>query len=231
MHFLTCLLLALAPQLPAAAEPEISSVHMTVSLTQPGERVDVAIRYQLQLPAGTDAIPLHAIAFLDARPTEVRAFVDGQPVGAELSGSGGASLAGAVRLSSRRSQAGLADLELRYRVDGSARRNRGNLDVTVPVLFVTGRPSGSPEDFFAASVQVPAEHVIYELFPTVPRSVEHSAGGSSYTFALQAVPSMIRWHSSFGTPPLVPFELMVDLFTIAVLLLLSFLTYRVLRGA
>ena len=231
MHLLVGLVTALALQLPMAPRPQVSHVDLAVSLTQLGGHVDVVVRYRLQLQAGADDIPVHTIAFLGAQPTELRAFVDEHPAEAKLNSSKLSGLSGLVRLPFKRTNAGVANLELRYRVDSSVHRNGNVLDVTVPVLLVSGDPTGSPEDFLVARVQLPAEHVIAEFFPTVPRSVERSGGMRTYTLALQTVPAMIRWHSRIGDPPLVPFGLMVDLLTISALVVLSIFTYRVLRAA
>jgi hypothetical protein len=145
-------------------------------------------------------------------------------------GDGGGSGA-ALGLSSRSGEAGTAMLELRYRVDGSLRRRGSDLEVAVPLLLVSGKPSGSREALFTLRVELPPELEVYEFFPTVPRSIVRDGENVAHLLTLQAIPAVVRWRGRMGETRLVTFQTTVDLVTIALLVLLSAVTYKVIRAA
>jgi hypothetical protein len=122
-------------------------------------------------------------------------------------------------------------LELRYRVDGSLRRRGSDLEVAVPLLLVSGKPSGSREDLFTLRVELPPELEVYEFFPTVPRSIVRDGENVAHLLTLQAIPAVVRWRGRMGETRLVTFQTTVDLVTIALLVLLSAVTYKVIRAA
>jgi hypothetical protein len=227
----------LALQQAAVAGPEISHVDVKLSTERAAEGVDVVARYQLRLPDTTTSVTLRGVAFLGARPAELRASLDGEPVDAEF-GHGelagvrdSTGLAGIVRFAPRTGGADTTTLELRYRADGSVRLANGDVDVVVPLLLVSGKASGSREDFFRLHVELPSELNVYEFFPTVPRSVTRNGEITDHLLTLQSIPAMVRWRGRVGEERVVTFQAAVDLFTIAVLVLLSAVTYRVIRAA
>lgn len=134
-------------------------------------------------------------------------------------------------LPSRSGEAGTAMLELRYRVDGSLRRRGSDLEVAVPLLLVSGKPSGSREDLFTLRVELPPELEVYEFFPTVPRSIVRDGESVAHLLTLQAIPAVVRWRGRMGEARLITFQTTVDLVTIALLVLLSAVTYKVIRAA
>ena len=239
VYLVAGLSMILALQQGVAAGPEISHADVRVSLTQPGERVDVVARYQLQLPENTESLSLRGVAFLGARPAELRASLDGQPVAVELgyaeldggSARDSTGLTGVVRFSPRAVGADSTILELRYRADGAARGEGTDVDVVVPMLFVSGKTAGSREDLFRLEVELPSELSVHEFFPTVARSITRDGETTHHMLTLEAIPAMVRWRGQMGEERVVTFQAAVDLFTIAVLVLLSAVTYRVIRAA
>ena len=134
-------------------------------------------------------------------------------------------------LPSRSGEADTATLELRYRVDGSLRRRGSDLEVAVPLLLVSGKQSGSREDLFTLRVELPPELEVYEFFPTVPRSIVRDGESVAHLLTLQAIPAVVRWRGRMGESRLITFQTTVDLVTIALLVLLSAVTYKVIRAA
>jgi hypothetical protein len=134
-------------------------------------------------------------------------------------------------LPSRSGEAGTAMLELRYRVDGSLRRRGSDLEVAVPLLLVSGKPAGSREDLFNLRVELPSELEVYEFFPTVPRSIVRDGESAAHLLTLQAIPAVVRWRGRMGEARLITYQTAVDLVTIALLVLLSAVTYKVIRAA
>lgn len=237
MHLLAGFSMLLALQQGVAAGPEISHVDVKLSPAHTANGVDVVARYQLRLPDTVVSVALRGVAFQGTRLVELRASLDGEPVDAEL-GPGelagmrdSTGLAGFVRFAPRTGETDTATLELRYRADGSVQREGGDVDVVVPLLLVSGKPSGSRDDLVRLQVELPSELDVYEFFPTVPRSVAHNGEIADHVLMLQAIPAMIRWRGQTGEERVLTFQAMVDLFTIAVLVLLAVVTYRVIRAA
>lgn len=235
----------LALQQTAAAGPEITHLDVKMSPAPTGEGVDVVARYQLLLPDAAASVALRGVAFLGARPAELRATLDGVPVDAEL---GPAQLAGArdstgltgmVRFAPRVEGGGggggggadSATLELRYRAEGSVRGAGDDVRAVVPLLLVSGEASGSREDLFRLQVELPSELNVYEFFPTVPRTTTRNGESTDHVLTLQAIPAMVRWRGQVGEERVVTFQAAVDLFTIALLIALAVITYRVIRAA
>jgi hypothetical protein len=237
VHLLAGFALLLALQQTVAAGPEISHVDVRMSPTPAGEGVDVVARYELRLPDAAASVALRSVAFLGARPVELSATLEGEPVDVEL-GPGqfagapdSTGLTGVVRFEPRKAGGDSATLELRYRANGSVRERGDDVRVVVPLLLVVGKPADSREELFRLQVKLPSELHVYEFFPTVPRSVAQNGESTDHVLTLQAIPAMVRWRGQVGKERVVTFQGAVDLFTIAVLVLLSAITYRVIRAA
>jgi hypothetical protein len=239
----------MALQQGAAAGPEIAHLEVALSAARAGSvsetGVDVVARYQLLLSDTASGVTLRGVAFFGARPLELSATLDGEPVDVELGprelrGVGDSTgLAGVVRFAARSHERGAAGgaagdtatLELRYRADGSIRGRGSDVEVAVPLLLVAGRPSGSREDLFELRVELPRELEVYEFFPTVPRAVTRDGESAVHVLTLQAIPAVVRWRGRMGEARLFTYQTTVDLVTIALLVLLSAVTYRVIRAA
>lgn len=241
MATLAGLALLLALQQGAAPGPEIVHLGVELSASHAGAAsatgVDVVARYQLLLPDTVSSVALRGVAFFGARPLELGATLDGEPVEVELGPrelrgvEDSTGLAGVVRFARAARAGGTAMLELRYRADGSIRRRGSDVEVAVPLLLVAGRPSGSREDLFDLRVELPPGLEVYEFFPTVPRSVVHDGESAAHVLTLQAIPAVVRWRGRMGEARLFTYQTTVDLVTIALLVLLSAVTYRVIRAA
>ena len=233
----------MALQQGAAAGPEIAHLEVALSAARAGSvsetGVDVVARYQLLLSDTASGVTLRGVAFFGARPTGIQASLDGEPVEAGLGPTelGGAldstGVSGFVRFapSARAGGAGAATLELRYRAEGSIRRRGSGVEVVVPLLLVSGKPSDSREDLFNLRVELPPELEVYEFFPTVPRSIVRDGESAAHLLTLQAIPAVIRWRGQMGEARLITFQTAVDLVTVALLVLLSAVTYRVIRAS
>ncbi len=223
--------------------------------------VDVVARYQLLLPDSASEVALRGVAFFGVRPLELSATLDGEAADVELGPrelDGGEAwdstgFAGVVRFAPRsRGAAGstsrgdggeppahapragapdTATLVLRYRAEGAIRRRGSDLEVAVPLLLVAGRPSDSREDLFDLRVELPGELRVYEFFPTVPRTVARDGESAAHALTLQAIPAVVRWRGRMGEARLFTYQTTVDIVTVALLVLLSAVTYRVIRAA
>lgn len=241
------IVLLLALQQGAIAGPEITHLGVELSAARAGvaseTSVDVVARYQLHLPDSASAVALRGVAFFGARPLELGAMLDGELAEVELgprevNGGGGggeawdsAGFAGVVRFAPRAGMSDSATLELRYRVDGAIRRRGSDLEVAVPLLLVAGRASDSREDLFDLRVELPGDLRVYEFFPTVPRAVTRDGESAVHVLTLQAIPAVVRWRGRMGETRLFTYQTTVDLVTVALLVLLSVVTYRVIRAA
>jgi hypothetical protein len=136
-----------------------------------------------------------------------------------------------VRFAPRAGMSDSATLELRYRVDGAIRRRGSDLEVAVPLLLVAGRASDSRKDLFDLRVELPGDLRVYEFFPTVPRTVTRDGESAVHVLTLQAIPAVVRWRGRMGETRLFTYQTTVDLVTVALLVLLSVVTYRVIRAA
>ena len=192
----------------------------------------VVARYAVVPAQATDTIGVRAIGFFGLGPTAVAATVDGRDADVDLTGGAGAAFAGTIVPRTDLAVGRAVELVLRYTVVGAATVEERRLDVRVPLLLVDAVPASSDDGFFSAELHVPPGIVVVESFPTVPLRLDTTAAGSRYALVLPTVPSLLRWRATDGPAPLLSFVAGVDLFLLAVILVLAgFGTRALLRRA
>jgi hypothetical protein len=192
----------------------------------------VVVRYALALAQPADTIRVRAIPFFGLRPAAVTATVDGGGAMVDLAGGDGARLAGTIVPRAGAPVGRAIELVLRYTVVGAVAAEDRRLDVRVPLLLVDAAPASSDDGFFSAELHVPSGIAVVESFPTVPLRQDTAPAGTRYALVLPAVPSLLRWRATDGPAPLLSFVAGVDLFLLALILVLAgFGTRALLRRA
>ena len=190
---------------------------------------EVEIGYRVVADRTVERIPLKALAFFGVTPTDVRVTVEGEAAGSGLDPSRPPLLSGGVRLDRPARAGDTLDLVVSYGLPAAIPATGGGFDIVLPVLFVDWKPVGAPEDFFEATVRLPAAYSVEEAFPTVPKETRVRDGTRRYDFRLQTVPSLIRFRGEEGDPPFFTFSRLVDLGVVLILVLGGAFGWRALR--
>ena len=218
-------LLLLSPAAIAAQRAVLNHVTVRVQVDgEPTARVArVAAEYLVEVDTSTAALAISGLAFLGAVPTDVRASVDGLSAPITLQPTGYRRLAGAVALPGRQERE--IRLRINYRVAASA--DVPSYRMAVPLLVPDAVPASASDDFFTASLRLPADHFVTEAFPTLPpRRIEGE--NEVWELSLQVVPAVLEWRAHIGDAPLVRFGRLVDAGALVVLLVTGVVVVRVL---
>ena len=209
---LLALMLVLAP---AASAQALLGAIMDVSVE---DSARVRLTFTVALPDSTDHLPLRSLMFDGQRPQDVTVDLGGGPQPVALHATSPA-LAGTVALPPRPPAPDTLEVQVTYAL--AIEPEEASFDISVPVVYVDALPAAAAEDFFVATLHLPASYVLTETFPTTP--------GDRYRLSLQVLPSLVRLRGFIGTAPWLTTLQWVDLAVGVLLLLGGALGWRQMR--
>ncbi len=212
-----------------AAEPSLDSVTVEARLKS-GTPSTVSMTYFLR-PAGATEVIFRSLQFGRFRVTNVRAFLGEQEVSFRILGPAEGRVDGRVDLPETAPD-GRIRLRLVYEVLPEVGRLAASFAPIIPLLVAEWPPAETRPEAFVATVHLPADVHLYSAFPfefTRIESVELTAEGSVYRFALPVIPAMIRLRGGSEPPALLTAERVVDVGAVAALIVLAGFGWRRMR--
>jgi len=217
----------------AAAQDRVGggvvSAVMDVDLTDPRGSATVEVAYLLVVPAAVSEVPL---TVLSPEPVAVADLVVAGAEGpwrVDLPLSETVQRTGVARVPPADSARRL-ELRIRYTVRAAATLVGRDARYVVPVVAVGWPPPNPLPGTFRASVQLPAEMVAYEAFPTVLAGLGGGAAGpDAVALELSVLPAYVSLRARRGGAPLLTVPRVVDGSLMALLLILGIVGWRKMR--
>jgi len=203
------------------AQGELTIARARIDVTR-AESVRVELDYTFQVDSAT-AIPFEGLAF---RPSELRNVQVG---GAGRSGSyDPADFSWGVRADGRLKGAlplgpgstGAVRVRLSYDVVG-AREGEDPYRLRVPILAPAWPSAEALPGIFVAEALAPGEWTLYEAFPSGLTRAADAATLARWTLELPAVPALLSFRATAGTPALGGLVQILDGLVLVILALLA----------
>ena len=167
---------------------QVVRVAMTADARAPGAAL-VAMNYELEVAAGTGAVPFTLLLFAPATVGEITAQVGGEALALRMTDAAAPRLEGEIELPAALRSTEQLSLELGYRVGDAVREEGEGVQVVLPMLAVDWAPAEARPGMFQAEVLLPEGMEARDIFPVTP------SGGATPGVAradLQVLPAVVQ---------------------------------------
>ena len=167
---------------------QVVRVAMTADARAPGAAL-VSMNYELEVAAGTGAVPFTLLLFAPATVGEITAQAGEEALALRMTDAAAPRLEGEIELPAALRSTGQLSLELGYRVGDAVREEGAGVRVVLPMLAVDWAPAEARPGMFQAEVMLPEGMEAREIFPVTP------SGGATPGVAradLQVLPAVVQ---------------------------------------